>query len=139
VAIIYGIPDSKKQLEKSLRKSILVASGAKGELAVLDKISELDDNYHILCNVNVNLGHLITDPISKRKDLKKAQMDFVIISKRGVMVIEVKNWSEEYILKNKINIEKYGGKTPHAQTHRNGLVLWIELNPSNRQKKNFSN
>jgi len=105
--------------------------GAKGELKTLKKLSELDDNYHVLCYVKIDLGRYVTYPYRRTKDLRSAQMDFVVVSKRGVVLIEVKNWSDEYVAKNK----KQGGRIPHEQVDRAGLVLWIELQSWRSPKK----
>ena len=67
-------------------------AGAKGEMLALEKLSELPDDYHIFCGVNKDLGKYIT--YRRRRDLKSAQMDFVVVSKRGVVVIEVKNLND---------------------------------------------
>lgn len=47
-------------------------------------------------------------------------MDFVVVSKRGVILIEVKNWSTQYYNQNK-------NLSPHEQVDRAGRVLWIGL------------
>src|SRR3990172_7014489 len=69
-------------------------AGAKGEILALEKLSELPDDYHIFCGVNKDLGKYIT--YRRKRNLKSAQMDFVVLSKRVVVVIEVKNWSAKY-------------------------------------------
>jgi len=120
----------KRQINKiENNKNTPLHYGAKGELKVLDKLSELDDNYHVLCGVNMELPHYVT--YRERKNLKSAQMDFVVVSKRGVILIEVKNWTDTYVFKNRDN----GGLEPHEQVERAGRVLWISLkswrNPKN--------
>jgi hypothetical protein len=50
-------------------------------------------------------------------------MDFVVVSKRGVNVIEVKNWSSFYY-------KNHYGILPHEQVDRAGRVLWISLQSS---------
>jgi len=120
----------KRQINKiENNKNTPLHYGAKGELKVLDKLSELDDNYHVLCGVNMELLHYVT--YRERKNLKSAQMDFVVVSKRGVILIEVKNWTDTYVFKNRDN----GGLEPHEQVERAGRVLWISLkswrNPKN--------
>jgi len=107
------------QIEKN--KGSPLHRGAKGEIIVLKKLSELDDNYHVLCGVRIDLGRYVT--YQRRKNLRSAQMDFVVVSNRGVVVIEAKHWSDEYLSKNR----KYGGIIPHEQVDRAGLVLYIEL------------
>ena len=96
-------------------------SGAKGELRVLDVLSQLDDNYHILCGLNMELPHYVT--YNGKKNLKSAQMDFVVVSARGVILIEVKNWTDTYVFKNR----NQGGLEPHEQVERAGRILWISL------------
>ena len=96
-------------------------AGAKGEIFALEKLSELPDDYHIFCGVNKDLGKYIT--YRRRRDLKSAQMDFVVVSKRGVLVIEVKNWSAKYY-------KNHYGLPPHEQVDRAGRVLWIKLKSS---------
>ena len=96
-------------------------AGAKGEILALEKLSELPDDYHIFCGVNKDLGKYIT--YRRKRNLKSAQMDFVVVSKRGVIVIEVKNWSAKYY-------KNHYGLRPHEQVDRAGRVLWIALKSS---------
>ena len=96
-------------------------AGAKGEMLALEKLLELPDDYHVFCGVNKDLGKYIT--YRRRRDLKSAQMDFVVVSKRGVVIIEVKNWSAKYY-------KNHYGLRPHEQVDRAGRVLWIKLKSS---------
>jgi len=96
-------------------------AGAKGETLALEKLSELPDDYHIFCGVNKDLGKYIT--YRRKRNLKSAQMDFVVVSKRGVVLIEVKNWSAKYY-------KNHYGLSPHEQVDRAGRVLWIKLKSS---------
>jgi len=93
-------------------------AGAKGELDVLKKLSQLSDGYHVMCGVNMDLGRYIT--YNGRKNLRSAQMDFVVVSKRGIVLIEVKNWSSNFS-------RQYQGLSPYEQVERAGRVLWIAL------------
>ena len=114
--------NTKRQITRiEKNKGSPLHRGAKGEILVLDKLSELDDNYHVLCGLRIDLGHYVT--YHRRKNLRSAQMDFVVVSNRGVVVIEAKHWSDEYLSKN----TKYGGIIPHEQVDRAGMVLYIEL------------
>jgi len=47
-------------------------------------------------------------------------MDFIVVSKNGIVLIEVKNWSKKYFQKNQ-------GLSPYEQVDRAGMVLWIAL------------
>lgn len=101
----------------SLERSI-EHKGAKGEVRVLKKLSELSDDYHIFCGVRATLPRYVT--YNGRKNLRSAQMDFIVVSKKGVILIEVKNWSSKFYREsNKIS--------PHEQVDRAGRVLWIAL------------
>lgn len=112
----------KRQINKiEKNKNSPLHSGAKGELRVLYTLSKLDDSYHILCGLNMELPHYIT--YNGKKNLKSAQMDFVVVSKRGIILIEVKNWTDSYVFKHRSN----GGLEPHEQVERAGRVLWICL------------
>ena len=92
--------------------------GAKGEVRALKKLSELSDDYHILCGIRAELPHYVT--YNGRKNLRSAQLDFVVISKKGIILIEVKNWSDKFYREtNKIR--------PHEQVDRAGRVLWIVI------------
>jgi len=93
-------------------------TGARGELEVLNKLSQLSDDYHVMCGVNMDLGRYIT--YNGKKNLRSAQMDFVVVSKRGVILIEVKNWSTNFS-------RHYQGLSPYQQVERAGRVLWIAL------------
>jgi len=93
-------------------------AGAKGELDVLKKLSQLSNDYHVMCGVNMDLGRYIT--YNGKKNLRSAQMDFVVVSKRGVVLIEVKNWSSNFS-------RQYQGLSPYEQVERAGRVLWIAL------------
>jgi len=96
-------------------------AGAKGETLAIEKLSELPDDYHVFCGVNKDLGKYIT--YRRKRNLKSAQMDFVVVSKRGVVLIEVKNWSAKYY-------KNHYGLRPHEQVDRAGRVLWIKLKSS---------
>jgi len=112
----------KRQINKiEKNKNTSLHSGAKGELRVLDILSKLDDDYHILCGPTLELPHYVT--YNGKRCLKSAQIDFVIVSKKGIQVIEVKNWTDTYIFKNREN----GGLEPHEQVNRAGRVMWISL------------
>lgn len=87
-------------------------AGARGELQVLDELSKLSDEYHVLCGVNVELSY--------GRRTKSAQIDFVVVSKKGVIMIEVKNWSSAYA-------KSHNGFNPYSQTQRAGQVLWVFL------------
>ena len=92
--------------------------GAKGEIGVLRKLSELSDDFHVFCDVQIQLPKYVH--YRGKKNVGSAQMDYVVVSNHGVVMIEVKNWSTRYY-------QQHTGLSPHEQTDRAGLVLWIAL------------
>jgi len=92
--------------------------GAFGELKVLDELKKLNENYHVLCDVNVRIKDFVR--YHGQRNLRSAQMDFVVVGPTGIYVIEVKNWSS-----NQVNFHK--GLNPYEQVDRAGMVLWIYL------------
>ena len=94
--------------------------GAVGEKAVLERLSKLDGQYSVFCDVRIRLPHYIA--YKGRKNLRSAQMDFVVVCHRGVFVIEAKNWSDEHV--------RTAKWSPHEQTDRAGKVMWAMLGDS---------
>jgi hypothetical protein len=109
----------KRQINKfENNKENPLHAGAKGENKVVDELLKLDDDYHILCGIGVTLSRWIT--YNGKKNLKSAQMDIIVVCPKGVFMIEVKNWSDNYV-KNNTNL------SPYEQTERAGRVLWVFL------------
>ncbi|CDI05510.1 nuclease-related domain-containing protein [Candidatus Nitrosotenuis uzonensis] len=112
--------DKSRRLKKfEENKNNPLYAGANGE-RVLQKLSELPDDWHILCNLRITLPFAAR--YSGYRNLRSAQMDFVTVSKKGVFLIEIKNWSERFT-------KNYEGFSPYEQTDRAGRVLWITLKP----------
>ena len=93
-------------------------AGTRGENKVIDELLKLDEHYHILCGIRIELPYYVT--YNGQKNLKSAQMDLVVVCPKGVFMIEVKNWSNSYT-------QNYDGLNPYEQTDRAGRVLWIAL------------
>ena len=109
----------KRQITKiEENKDSTLHKGAKGEIKVLEKLSELNDDFHVMCGLNIDLGKFVS--YDGEWNLRSAQMDYVIISKLGVVLIEVKNWSPDFIKQHK-------GLSPYEQVDRAGRVLWITI------------
>lgn len=92
--------------------------GAKGEILTLKKLSQLNNCYNILCGIQANLPRYVT--YRGRKNLRTAQIDFIVVSPKGVVLIEVKNWSNQYY-------NQQRGISPHEQVDRAGRILWIKI------------
>lgn len=92
--------------------------GAKGEIETLEKVSQLDDHYHVLCGVQAILPRYVT--YNGRRNLRTAQIDFIVVSRKGIILIETKNWSRQYF-------NRRTGMSPYEQVDRAGRVLWIMI------------
>jgi hypothetical protein len=108
----------RKILKFHQKKNKRLRTGSDGENKVIEQLSALGDDCHILCGVRIELPYWIT--YNGQKNLRSAQMDFVVVSKKGVFVIEVENWSDDYA-------KNHNGLSPHEQTDRAGWVLWVAL------------
>ena len=93
-------------------------SGAYGEIQVCNELKKLDNNYHIFCDVKVTLGDYIR--YHNVRNLKTAQMDFVVVGPTGIFIIEVKNRGIDYL-------KQHYGLSPYEQVDRASLVLWVYL------------
>ncbi|MDH5666324.1 MAG: NERD domain-containing protein [Nitrosopumilus sp.] len=110
----------KRQINKfENNKENPLHAGTKGENKVIDELSKLDDSYHVLAGIEVHLSKWVT--YNGKKNLRSAQMDIIVVCPKGVFMIEVKNWSDNYTQNNK------KGLNPYEQTERAGRVLWIFL------------
>ena len=110
----------KRQVDKFQYKKVgRLTTGTHGENDVIDELSKLDDNYHILCGVEIELPRWTT--YNGEKNLKSAQMDIVVVCPKGVFMIEVKNYTDEFARAKKWKF------SPYEQTDRAGRVLWITM------------
>ena len=110
---------TRRKIEKFERnRKNPIYAGAEGEIRTLEQLSHLSDNYHVLCGLYVSLPRYVT--YNGIRNLRTAQMDFVVVSRKGTVVIEAKNWSRRYY-----NLQ--AGMSPHEQVGRAGRVLWIIL------------
>ena len=112
----WGLKRQYKKFQKN--RDDPFHAGAKGENKVIDKLSQLSDEYHVLCGVRIELPHFIS--YNGKKNLKSAQIDFVAVSKKGVYAIEVKNWSDDFV-------DQGNYFSPYEQAGRAGRLLWHVL------------
>ena len=109
---------AERQLSKIRgKKGTPIHKGTKGENKVIEELKKLNDNYHVLCGVRIAIPHYVT--YNNLSRLRSAQMDFVLVCPRGVFMIEVKYWSNRFA--------KTTHKSPHEQTGKAGLLLWVKL------------
>ena len=111
--------NKKRQINKfEKNKDDPFHAGADGEIQVLAKLSKLSDDYHVLCGIKASLPYYTT--YRGQKNLRTAQLDFIVISKKGIILIEVKNWSNQYY-------NQHRNLSPHEQVDRAARVLWIAI------------
>jgi len=91
-------------------------AGTRGENKVIEELMKLNDHYHVFCGLRIGLPNYVT--YNGQRNLGSAQMDVVVVCPKGVFMIEVKNWSNNYT---------HRGLNPYEQTDRAGRVLWIFL------------
>lgn len=84
------------------------------EIKTIEVLSQLPNEYHVLYGVNIELSNSIT--YHGKKELKSAQMDFVVISKKGVVLIEIKNGNNQHNQNENI--------THHEKADMDAKVLW---------------
>lgn len=95
IAVQNKIRESENKV--MLLKTILSSpeyAGAVAEIDLIKKLASLPDNFYVINNVKLSLDKAI------RFDdawLKTAQIDHLVITPAGMFVIEVKNWSSEFI------------------------------------------
>ena len=106
-----------KKIDKARRSPL--NPGTKGENQVIRELKKLDNSYHVLCGVTIELPRYVN--YRGRRNLKSAQMDFVVVCPKGVFMIEVKNWSNQFVKNSDWKFD------PYEQTERAGRVLWIEI------------
>ena len=121
---------SKKQETKKSKDTSRYEDSSK-EMQTSDILSQLSDDYHILCGVNLQLPNSVT--YHKKKDLNSAKLDLIIVSKRGVVLLK-----DDY---ENIQGDKNENFSLHEQVDRSARVLRIALkswrNPRNPSVKSI--
>ncbi len=84
-------------------------AGAIGEKRVIDRLSHLDNSYHVFGGIKLQ---------PRYGDW--AQVDCSVVGPTGIYMIEIKNWSDQYA-RNPID-------DPHEQAQRAGLALYKSIN-----------
>ena len=116
-SVIRKWSDNRELAKFRGTKGSPIHKGTRGENDAVKELLKLNDNYHILSGLRIGLTHFIT--YKEKSRLRSAQMDFVLVGPIGVYMIEVKNWSNYFA--------KTHHKSPHEQTDKAGLVLWVKL------------
>ncbi|WP_158599203.1 nuclease-related domain-containing protein [Methanohalophilus sp. RSK] len=111
---------SKVNKIESLRKSNEYY-GALGELAVIEELNKLSNDYYLFNDLYLELNDYISFNGSK---LRSSQIDHLVVGPTGVFVIETKNWSQRYVQE----VFDDGSYTPYDQLNRAGYLVYRHLN-----------
>ena len=99
--------------------------GAIGEEEVIDSLSQLPDEYHVVNDINLHFDRAIHWH-KHNEYIKNCQIDHIVIGPTGIYLLETKNWKVA-------DIEVKSDKLIH-QVQRANLALWLYL--KNYYRKN---
>ncbi len=104
--------------------------GAQGEEYVIEALSQLSDEYHIINDVNIRFERAI---YWKKYDeyIKNCQIDHIVAGPTGIFLVETKNWKRS-------DIEIKSNKLIH-QVKRANLALWYYIKDYYRGRKDQPN
>jgi hypothetical protein len=89
--------------------------GAQGEEAVINALSRLPDEYHVLNDINLHF-HRAIHWREMNEYIKNCQIDHLVVGPTGIFLLETKNWKSSDIEKNSDRLL--------WQVHRCGFALW---------------
>jgi len=101
-----------------ITENISFLIGAKGEEHVINVLSQLPDEYHILNDVKLYFNRYIYWR-KRNEHIKTCQIDHIVIGPTGIFLLETKNWKSS-------DIEMKSDKLKH-QVQRAGYSLWYSL------------
>ena len=104
--------------QKFITENISVLIGAKGEELVINTLSQLPDDFHVLNDVNLQFRRAIHWR-ERNEYIKTCQIDHLVVGPTGIFLVETKNWkSSDIEIKSKKLI---------WQVRRSSLALWYYL------------
>jgi hypothetical protein len=106
------------ETQKFLTENISFLAGAQGEELVINALTHLSDEFHVLNDVNLQFSKAIH---WREKDeyIKTCQIDHIVIGPTGIFLVETKNWKTS-------DIESKSDKLIW-QVRRSSLALWYYL------------
>jgi hypothetical protein len=104
--------------QKFITDNISFLIGAQGEELVINALSQLSDEFHVLNDVNLHFSKAIR---WRERDeyIKTCQIDHIVVGPTGIFLIETKNWKTS-------DIETKSDKLIW-QARRSSLALWYFL------------
>jgi hypothetical protein len=104
--------------QKFITENISFLVGAQGEELVINALSQLSDEFHVLNDVNLHFSKAIH---WREKDeyIKTCQIDHIVVGPTGIFLVETKNWKTS-------DIESKSDKLIW-QVRRSSLALWYYL------------
>jgi hypothetical protein len=97
-------------------------SGAIGENKTLTELKNLNDDYIIINDVNIEFPEALYNAKTDEY-INSIQLDHVVISQSGIFIIETKNW-------NKSSIDNKNYSSPVSQIKRSGYAFYTLLHNS---------
>jgi len=103
---------------KFIKENQTFLAGADGEEYVIEVLSRLPAEYHIINDVNIHFNKAIYWK-KGHEHIRNCQIDHVVVGPTGIFLLETKNWKSS-------DIELKSDKLKH-QVERSNLALWYYL------------
>jgi len=125
--LIKNACDNVVNNQKFITENISFLIGAQGEEVVINALSQLSDEFHVLNDVNLEFDRAI---YWKEQDeyIETCQIDHIVIGPTGIFLVETKNWKTS-------DIETKSDKLIW-QVNRSSLALWFYLKDFYRKGEN---
>ena len=101
--------------------------GAQGEESVINSLSQLSDEFHVLNDVNLEFRKAIYWQ-ARDEYIETCQIDHIVVGPTGIFLLETKNWKKTDI---NIKFDKI-----IWQVKRSNLALWYYLKDYYRKEEN---
>jgi len=101
-------------------------AGAVGEHKVQKELQKLTGNITIINDFNTEFNPPLYNRNTKER-IHSIQVDHLLVSNRGVFVIETKNWSKESLTNNSF-------WSPVEQVQRSGYAVFVLLNGTKKDQ-----
>ncbi len=95
--VIYNL---KKEIDGTKRRVTAIEEtlksndyyGAVAELEIIDFLKKLPENYYVISDVSIRFNKMLYGEY-----IHSVQIDHVVVGPSGIFIIEVKNWSSQFI------------------------------------------
>lgn len=104
--------------QKFITENISFLIGAQGEELVIQALSQLSDDFHVLNDINLHFRRAIHWR-ERNEYIKTCQIDHLVVGPTGIFLVETKNW--------KISDIELKSDKLIWQVRRSSLALWYYL------------